>query len=46
METINTNKEIIGTCRFCGSPLYESEVDGYKYECLECDEDFYGFEQE
>lgn len=36
----------IGVCRFCGSPLYASKVYGYKYECLECDEDFYSFEQE
>ena len=34
------------TCRFCGSPLYESELEQYKYQCFECDEDFYGFEQE
>lgn len=39
-------KKPIGTCRFCGSPLYVSKVFGYKYECLECDEDFYSFEQE
>ena len=39
-------KKPIGTCRFCGSPRYVSKVFGYKYECLECDEDFYGFEQE
>ena len=36
----------IGTCRFCGSPLFKSRVDGYTYECLECDEDFFAFEQE
>lgn len=36
----------VGVCRFCGSPLYKSKVYGYKYECLTCDEDFYGFEQE
>ena len=36
----------IGVCKFCGSPLYPSKVYGYKYECLECDEDFYAFEQE
>lgn len=34
------------TCRFCGSPLYESDIDGYVYQCFKCDEDFYAFEQE
>lgn len=37
---------IVGTCNRCGYPLYPSIVDGYKYVCHNCDEDFYGFEQE
>ena len=41
-----TEKDPVGTCQICGSPLYESEIGDYKYECLNCDEDFYGFEQE
>lgn len=33
-------------CRRCGSPVYESELKerGYRYQCLECDEDLFGFE--
>lgn len=36
----------VGTCRFCGSPLYRSFNDEYAYQCFDCDEDFYAFEQE
>lgn len=35
-----------GTCRRCGAPLFLSSIPEYKYQCFECDEDFYGFEQE
>ena len=31
-------------CPKCGGCLHHSETDGYKYQCLECDEDFYSFE--
>ena len=38
----------IGYCRRCGQPLFKSvmRVHGYEYQCFECDEDFYAFEQE
>ena len=36
----------VGTCRKCGFPLFLSRNPEYKYECLNCDEDFYEFEQE
>lgn len=42
---MTTNKKPIGTCRFCGSSLYTSDLEGYTFECLVCDEDFYYFEQ-
>ena len=33
-------------CRKCGSPVYVSELteQGYSYQCLNCDEDFFTFE--
>ena len=32
-------------CPRCGNLLYSSQlVDEYKYQCLDCDEDFYSFE--
>lgn len=31
-------------CPFCGRALRKSQVDGYAWECKECDEDFYNFE--
>lgn len=34
-----------GTCIRCGAPLFESKLPGYEYQCFECDEDFYAFEQ-
>lgn len=34
-----------GTCFRCGAPLFPSLLPGYKYQCFECDEDFYSFEQ-
>lgn len=31
-------------CPRCGGALRDSEVDGYRFTCDECDEDFYKFE--
>lgn len=31
-------------CPKCGYPLSKSEVEGYDYQCLACDEDFYSIE--
>lgn len=31
-------------CNKCGSPVITSDTQGYKYQCLECDEDLYEFE--
>ena len=31
-------------CRRCGRPVFESSTEGYKAQCLFCDEDIYGFE--
>ena len=36
----------VGTCKKCGFPLFQSRNPDYKYECFNCDENFYGFEQE
>lgn len=36
----------VGVCRFCGSPLFVSDDDEYTYQCFNCDEDYYNFEQE
>jgi len=33
-------------CKKCNNELILSEVEGYKWQCLECDEDFYEFEQD
>ena len=27
-------------CPHCSAPLWESETDGYKWQCFYCDEDF------
>ena len=35
-----------GVCRRCGVPLFPSLIEGYNYQCFECDEDFYSFEQD
>lgn len=35
-----------GTCRRCGSPLFPSDLPEYAFQCFECDEDFYAFEQD
>ena len=31
-------------CNRCGSPVLKSEVPGYKYQCMSCDEDLTGIE--
>lgn len=31
-------------CPRCRGPLYASDLPQYKYQCFECDEDFYSFE--
>lgn len=36
----------VGKCRFCGSDLYHSANNEYEYQCFNCDEDFYKFEQD
>lgn len=33
-------------CQRCHSPVYKSDVPGYKYQCFECDEDLYFIETE
>ena len=33
-------------CRKCGTVVEPSDNPEYKYRCLECDEDLYGFEVE
>ena len=38
------NKKLV--CCRCQHPVLKSEVKGYKYQCLECDEDLYNFEVE
>lgn len=40
MKTYNTNC----TCPRCGSFLKTSDVEGYVFVCLDCDENFYGIE--
>ena len=42
---MTNEKKPVGICRFCGSPLYKSDLEEYTFECLNCDEDFYYFEQ-
>ena len=39
-------RESIGTCVRCGEPLFPSDIEGYTSQCFNCDEDFFGFEQE
>ena len=36
----------VARCPHCGKSLTPSEVAGYVYQCVECDEDFYEFEAE
>jgi len=36
----------IGTCKRCGFPLFKSHTPGYAFLCINCDEDFYGIEQD
>lgn len=31
-------------CPHCGWPMIESDLPEYDFQCLHCDEDFYGFE--
>ena len=31
-------------CNRCGSPVLKSDVEGYAYQCMECDEDLYSIE--
>jgi hypothetical protein len=31
-------------CNKCGSPVLKSDVEGYSYQCMNCDEDLYEFE--
>ena len=31
-------------CPHCGRKLTPSHINGYTYECKNCDEDFYAFE--
>ena len=31
-------------CNRCGSPVLKSDLDGYVYQCMNCDEDLYSFE--
>lgn len=40
-----TTKKVDKMCFRCNSQLYESELADYAYQCFECDEDFYSFEQ-
>lgn len=36
--------EYIMLCPHCRKPVILSEIDGYKWQCLDCDEDFMNFE--
>ena len=31
-------------CNRCNSPVIKSDLPEYSYQCLNCDEDLYGFE--
>lgn len=51
IETSQEIKEILfeqfatdKKCCRCSSPLLKSDLKEYKYLCIECDENFYGFE--
>ena len=38
-------KKITGkSCPRCRNPLFLSDTPGYKYQCFNCDEDFYNVE--
>jgi acetyl-CoA carboxylase beta subunit len=46
MNKINTltnhpYKETDKVCPKCNNILYDTDVEGYEYVCLECDENFY-----
>ena len=36
--------EAVRLCPHCRKPVIPSEVPGYVWQCLECDEDFYDIE--
>lgn len=38
------SKKTSAPCPRCGKPLWTSDVEGYKYVCFDCDENFYGIE--
>jgi len=40
------SKKTSELCPRCGKPLWTSDVEGYKYVCFDCDENFYGIEVE
>ena len=31
-------------CNMCGSPVLKSDVEGYAYQCMFCDEDLFSIE--
>lgn len=31
-------------CSRCGKPVLRSDIEGYSFQCLNCDEDLFGFE--
>lgn len=38
------SKKTFALCPRCGKPLWTSDIDGYKYVCFDCNENFYGIE--
>lgn len=42
MNELDVNQQCF--CIKCGQQLAESEIDGYSFQCTECDEDFFSFE--
>ena len=36
--------EVKRRCNRCGSPVLKSSVEGYSYQCMNCDEDLYEIE--
>lgn len=40
---MDDRKEIV-FCPHCGGPLIPSEIPDYVWQCIDCDEDFYGIE--
>ena len=45
-QTIVKQIERGKTCNRCGNILFDSTIEDYKYQCMECDQDFYSFEQD